>query len=68
MINKNVTNKFIIKMQTLSSTKRLVIINLFSFEKNKKIKEKKEEEEEEEEDEAKVILNILKYSPVMLDK
>ena len=67
MINKNVTNKFIIKMQTLSSTKRLVIINLFSFEKNKKIKEKKEEEEEEEE-EAKVILNILKYSPVMLDK
>ena len=65
MINKNVTNKFIIKMQTLSSTKRLVIINLFSFEKNKKIKEKKEEEEEEE---AKVILNILKYSPVMLDK
>ena len=52
-------------MQTLSSTKRLVIINLFSFEKNKKIKEKKEEEEEEE---AKVILNILKYSPVMLDK
>ena len=54
-------------MQTLSSTKRLVIINLFSFEKNKKIKEKKEEEEEEEE-EAKVILNILKYSPVMLDK
>ena len=66
MINKIVTNKFIIKMQTLSSTKRLVIINLFSFEKNKKIKEKKEEEEEEEE--AKVILNILKYSPVMLDK
>ena len=36
MISKNVTNKFIIKMQTLSSTKRLVIINLFSFEKNKK--------------------------------
>ena len=54
MISKNVTNKFIIKMQTSSSTKRIVITNLFSFEKRKKRKKEKKE--------AKVILNILKYS------